>query len=237
MKTKSWFYTLLLTGLLITLLLNCKKEVSPEEENPIPPSNGSVYDADGNKYNILSIGYQGWLATNLKTTKYNDGTAIPLVRDNNAWRLLSTPGYCWYKNDSITYKKSYGALYNWFTIKTGKLCPIGWRVPSDEEWSQLIRFLGGEAVAGGNLKEPGTLHWYSPNYASSMGNGNDFGALPGGYRNTYAGFSNIEYSGYWWSSTEFGTTYAWHRFMINNGTQAFKGGSEKLYGYSVRCLR
>ena len=110
----------------------------------------NVVDIDGNVYHTVTIGTQVWMVENLKTTKYNDGTAIPLVTDNTAWGALTTPGYCWYNNDSATYKNTYGALYNWYAVNTGKLAPTGWHVPTDSEWTVLTTYLGGQSVAGGN---------------------------------------------------------------------------------------
>lgn len=161
---------------------------------------GTVTDSDGNVYNTVTIGTQVWMAENLRTTKYKDNTAIPLVTDNTAWTNLSTPGYCWYNNDAATNKSTYGALYNWYTVNTGKLCPTGWHVPTDAEWSTLTTCLGGVGVAGGKLKEAGTSHWMSPNVGATNETG--FTALPSGYR--YAG-GTFEYNGlggWWWSSTE-----------------------------------
>jgi uncharacterized protein (TIGR02145 family) len=124
---------------------------------------GEVSDIDGNYYKTIQIGSQIWMAENLKTTRYNDGSNIPLVTDNTAWSNLTTPGYCWYNNDAATYKNVYGALYNWYAVNTGKLCPSGWHVPSEYEWTLLVNYLGGVYAAGGKLKETGTTHWYSPN--------------------------------------------------------------------------
>ena len=112
-----------------------------------------INDIDGNAYNKVTIGRQTWLVENLRTTKYNDGTLIPLVQDNTAWSNLITPGYCWFDNDEVANKNPYGALYNWYAVNTGKLCPSGWHVPTDTEWTTLIDNLGGLDVAGGKLKE------------------------------------------------------------------------------------
>jgi len=108
---------------------------------------GTITDIDGNYYTTVTIGTQVWMVENLKTTKYNDGTGIPLVTDNTVWCNLSTPGYCWYNNDETTYKNPYGALYNWHTVHTGKLCPSGWHVPTDSEWITLTSYFGGMNTA------------------------------------------------------------------------------------------
>ena len=116
-------------------------EISPIIFNP-DLTYGKVSDIDGNEYKTIQIGTQEWMAENLKTTKYNDGNSLPNVTDFTEWTDLNTAAYCWYKNDASAYKATYGALYNWFTVNTGKLCPAGWHVPSDTEWTTLLRVLG-----------------------------------------------------------------------------------------------
>ena len=111
--------------------------------NSYPALNyGSVTDIDGNNYKTIQIGTQTWIDGNLKTTRYNDGTVIPNVTDIYAWEALTTPGFCWYDNNEDTNKATYGALYNWFAVNTGKLCPVGWHVPTDAEWTTLTTYLG-----------------------------------------------------------------------------------------------
>ncbi|MBA7528679.1 hypothetical protein ES705_20867 [subsurface metagenome] len=193
----------------------------------------AVTDYDGNYYNIVEIGSQVWMAENLKTTKYNDGTAIPLVTDPTTWINLTTPGYCWYDNNEANYKNTYGALYNWYTVNIGKLCPTGWHVPTDAEWSTLIDYLGGESVAGGKLKETGTIHWNSPNTGATNETG--FKALPGGLRSV--AFYDIGYYGRWWSATEQDAASAWIRVLANGNGIVFSSNNGKSAGFSVRCLR
>ena len=130
---------------------------SKKSDSSNTPTATTVSDADGYVYHTVTIGAQVWMVENLKTTKYNDGTAIPLVTDSTAWAILTIPGYCWYNNDAVTYKATYGALYNWYAVNTGKLAPKGWHVPADAEWTKLITFLGGEDVAGGKMKSTGTI--------------------------------------------------------------------------------
>ena len=128
-------------------------------------------DADGNVYAAVTINAQNWLTGNLKTTRYNDGASIPLVTDNKAWKETITPAYCWYSND-INNKDPYGALYNWYALNTRKLCPGGWHVATELEWTALINTLGGEFEAGGKLKSTGMIEggsglWHYPNYAAT----------------------------------------------------------------------
>jgi uncharacterized protein (TIGR02145 family) len=192
-----------------------------------------VSDIEGNIYRFITIGTQTWTAENLKTTRNNDGTTIPLITDNTAWANLTSPGYCWNYNDVTTYKATYGALYNWYSISTGKLCPIGWHVPTDEEWTTLTNYLGDNA--GGKLKEAGAANWRGPNIGATNESG--FTALPGGGRQSSGQFIVIGYtSGNWWSSTEYSTN-AWFRSMSNGSTVVSKYYDSKQDGYSVRCIR
>ena len=197
-------------------------------------------DIDGNVYNIVTIGTQVWMAGNLKTTKYNDGTAIPNVTDGTAWAALTTPSYCWYDNDATTYKATYGALYNWYTVNPtsngGKnVCPTSWHVPTDAEWATLTTYLGGDAVEGGKLKETGTTHWITPNTGATNETG--FTALPGGNRLVSGTYFNFGYYGSWWNSTEGSTPDAYFRFMYYSNSNGYGGVTSKLFGLSVRCLR
>jgi uncharacterized protein (TIGR02145 family) len=192
-----------------------------------------VTDYDGNIYPTVRIGTQVWMAKNLRTTRLKYGGTIPLVTDNTAWSNLTTPGYCWYNNDEATNKDTYGALYNWYTIGTTNLCPAGWHVPTDDDWTVLITFLGGESVAGGKLKETGTAHWATPNTGATNETG--FSALPGGQR--YGSFTNYLGSCGWWSLTEYNATTA-NVLMIQYdfSTLGWKLGYKNM-GFSVRCVR
>ena len=198
-------------------------------------------DTDGNVYKIVTIGTQVWMAENLKTTKYNDGSMIPLVIDSTAWSNLKTPGYCWYNNDLVTYGNIYGVLYNWYTVNTGKLAPLGWHVPTYDEWIILINFLGGSSVAGGAMKDTGTTYWQSPNIGATNTSG--FMALPGGERDWNTGdFYSIGYGGEWWSSTSSGIwptgTPVSLKYGIGNSEANIGGGQDFVnVGCSVRCVR
>ena len=218
----------LIMGLVLFITYGCTKEEAAEEK---------ITDADGNIYTSVTIGTQTWMVENLKTTKYNDGTAIPNVTDNTGWGALLTGAYCWYQND-ISNKNPYGALYNAFVGATGKLCPSGWHVPSVDEWNTLTTYLGGQLVAGGKLKEAGTAHWITPNTGATNESG--FTALPGGSRQFYNGtYSGIGVIGIYWSATE--TPVQNNHFnaipMSNENTTANPGQYVKSTGSSVRCIK
>ena len=201
---------------------------------------GTVTDIDGNVYHTVTIGTQTWMVENLKTTKYNDGTAIPLVTDSTAWLNLPTPGYCWYNNDAATYKNTYGALYNWFTVNTSKLAPSGWHVPTDAEWTILTIYLGGDTVAGGKMKSTGTIElgtglWYSPNTGATNESG--FTAVPAGCRGRDGAFDYVGSIGFWWSSSEYVASDAWYRHLSYDYSDVSRYYGKKYLGFSVRCVR
>lgn len=204
---------------------------------------GTVTDADGNTYNTIGIGYQDWMTENLKTTKFNDGTNISLVTNDSAWNTLSTPAYCWYNNDKSSYKDSYGALYNWYVVETGSLCPTGWHVPSQDDWNTLIEYIGANNEPGGQLKSTRTApdahpRWNSPNTGATNSTG--FSALPGGERmldGESALFDYIGVEGDWWTSNEYSTLNATYYFIRNNYSNVYNGYSKKKNGFSVRCVK
>lgn len=193
----------------------------------------TVADYDGNVYKTVTIGKQVWMAENLKTTHYRDGSAIPDVTDKDAWGNLTTGAYCNYDN-SAGNANTYGRLYNWYAVNDSrKLCPSGWHVPTDAEWTTLTDYLGGESVAGDKLKS--TIGWNSPNTGETNSSG--FTALPGGYRNFNGTFYYIGYYGYWWSSTEYRTDNAWRRYMIFGYSNVNRDNYYKSLSLSVRCVR
>ncbi len=194
----------------------------------------TVTDYQGNVYNTVKIGDQCWLKENLRSTKYNDGEDIPNVTNGTIWDGLTTPAYCWYNNDYSTYGSVYGALYNWYAVNTGKLCPVGWHVPSDAEWTQLTDFLGGESVAGGKLKETGTTHWNSPNTGAT--NETSFTALPSGVRVGEV-FSGIQFFGNWWSATEREFITSWLYSTSCDHSGLTRESVIKRTGYPVRCIK
>ncbi len=195
----------------------------------------TVKDIDDNLYSSVTIGNQIWMAENLKTTKYNDGTPIPLVTDDKKWKGLKTPAYCWFNND-IENKDVYGALYNWYTVNTKKLCPNGWHVPTDSEWNVMITSLGDVNLAGNKLKEAGSAHW--KNTLSYATNESGFTALPGGMRYDSGAFPLFGNSyAVWWTTTEYSATQAWNHGLYFTSSFAYRGYDYKPSGFSVRCLK
>jgi uncharacterized protein (TIGR02145 family) len=192
---------------------------------------GEVSDIDGNTYKTIEIGTQVWMAENLATTKYNDGTDISWATNSTSWTLATNPAYSWYNNVTV----SYGALYNWFAVNSGKLCPAGWHVSSDEEWTILSTYLGGLTVAGGKLKEAGTIHWQAPN--STAANSFGFTALPGGYRYYNGAFNTIKRYGYWWTATESTSSNGYARDIYYAYSNLDRISSDKRSGASVRCVK
>jgi uncharacterized protein (TIGR02145 family) len=194
-----------------------------------------VKDIEGNVYLTTQIGTQVWMAENLKTTKFNDGTEIPFVEKDKSWKELKTPAYCWFRYN-IENKEIYGALYNWYAVNTKKLCPDGWHVPEDREWIVLNAFLGDPEVAGNKLKENGMKHW--KNSATYSPDDLGFTALPGGMRIFSGIFPDFAESyAVWWSSTEIDKTEAWSRGLQDISTRFWRGPNDKRNGYSIRCIK
>jgi len=193
----------------------------------------NIVDIEGNIYSIIRIGDQLWMGENLKTTKYNDGSSIPLEENDIEWNNLSSSSYCWFDNNQAVYGDTYGALYNWYAVNTAKLPPIGWHIPSEEEWNTLVEFLGGEAVAGGKLKESGISHWNSPNEGADNSSG--FTGLPAGSRSDL--FHSLGDGSRWWSSKHFDETNAYALSVSYTYASTFWYNYSKNHGYSVRCIR
>jgi uncharacterized protein (TIGR02145 family) len=195
---------------------------------------GTVQDQDGNTYKTVKIGAQIWMAENLRTTKFTDGTSIPLVSDKNAWIILSGPAYCWYNNDTL-FKSKYGALYNGYAISTGKLCPAGWHISTDVEWTTMVELLGGENVAGGKMKESGTKNWLNPNTGATNESG--FNSLPGGTRYGNGLFFSEKSAGSWWTVNKSNSLNGWYRSMNHASTTVTRNFIDLTNGFSVRCIK
>lgn len=203
-----------------------------------------VTDIQGNVYKTIKIGTQIWMAENLKTTKLNNDTEIANVISAVEWASTQTPALAWYNNDDEYYRPKYGALYNWFTVNSGNLCPQGWHVPTDAEVITLEQFLGmtqeqasglGDRGTDEGAKMKSTTGW---NAGENGTNTSGFTALPGGYRYYNDGaFYGETTIGYWWTATEFDATIAWYRRLDGDKSSIHKGSTDKRAGKSVRCIK
>jgi uncharacterized protein (TIGR02145 family) len=183
----------------------------------------------------IVIGTQQWQAKNLDVAFYRNGDPIPQVTDATAWASLTTGAWCYYNNDS-TQGNKYGKLYNWYAVNDPRgLAPQGWHIPSDAEWTILETTLDGSSVAGGKMKEAGTLNWTIPNTGGNNNSG--FASLPGGFRATNGAFGGVGTSGYWWSATELDAASAWYRGLGYISVDVGRFNGLKRFGLSVRCLR
>lgn len=227
MKKKNLIYSFGILSFLLIVFYSCEKE------NQVL----TVTDIDGNIYTTVTIGTQIWMVENLNTTRYRDGSDILNVTDNTEWSELTIGAYCNYDND-LNNANIYGALYNWYTVNTGNLCPTGWHIPSEGEWMVLISSLGGESVAGGKLKQIGTKYWEDPNNPATNEVG--FNGLPGGYRNPYIGiFDEKETRGWWWTSSQ-GINYesnARINLIRNDESKILVSEANKRNGIYVRCIK
>jgi len=199
---------------------------------------GTMTDQDGNTYKTITIGTQTWMAENLHVTKYRNGDPIPNVTDNAAWVALTTGAYCTYENTTNNEEiATYGRLYNYYAATDSRnIAPAGWHLPSDEEWTTLTTYLGGESVAGGKMKEAGTTHWTNPN--TSATNESGLTALPSGHRSNYDGtFYRLELNGLWWSSTANGATNAWYRDIYYKTADCYRYGNDEHSGFAVRLIK
>ena len=200
------------------------------------PGNPIMTDVDGNNYNTVQIGTQCWTQSNLKVSKYRNGAAIPTGLTNSTWASTTAGAYAVYNNDPAN-DGLYGKLYNYHTVTDSRgLCPTGWHVPTDGDWTNLATTLGGSSVAGVALKstasQPTPGGWIAPNTGANNSSG--FTAMPGGYRITGGLFYSLGYTGAWWSSSLSGSV-AYRNLSNNSGAMSF-GYNPPSEGYSVRCL-
>lgn len=197
----------------------------------------TVTDIDGNVYQMVKICNQIWTKTNLNVSKYRNGDIIPQVTDAATWSKLGTGAWCYYENITAN-GTTYGKLYNGWAINDPRgLAPIGWHIPSDDEWEVLITCLGEKIVAGGKMKETGTMLWQNPN--GSATNSSGFTAIPGGSRAGSADgqFINIGYVGNWWSSSIDGPFGLWVRNLTSSNGAVYRYSYGRNHGLSVRCIK
>jgi len=195
-----------------------------------------IVDIDGNDYDFVKIGNQYWMADNLRVSRYKNGDPITIIESISDWSNLLTGARCWYYNDSITYEYPYGNLYNWYAAKDPRgICPAGWHVPTDTEWTILTNHLGGEPVAGAKLKSNGQEYWNAPN--TSATDERDFSALPAGYRDNTSSFLGVRNDALFWSSSYYDSNDAWSRSPYISSAQMYRYFRSKKFGFSIRCLR
>jgi uncharacterized protein (TIGR02145 family) len=243
---KNIFFALALTS----AMFSCQKETTTPNTNgntnttdttknsTIGKSGPNITDIDGNTYKTVTIGTQTWMAENLKVSKYNDGTVIPNIIDNTQWSNLDTGAWANYNNDASNNAK-YGKLYNGYAVSltmngNKNICPTGWHLPNDDEWTILTDYLGGESIAGGKMKEVGIASWYTPNTDGT--NSSLFTALPGGYRNFNGNYNYVGNSGYWWAGEMEGNSYSWFRNLNYYNGVVKRSNYYNNYGFSVRCV-
>ena len=204
--------------------------------SPIGSFQNNITDIDGNSYKTVTIGKQTWMTENLKVTKFNDGTTIPNLTDNNMWTNNKTSAWCYYDNDS-NYNVNFGKLYNWYAVSTTSngnknVCPLGWHVPTNAEWTDLTDYLGKNSQA--SMKEVTKTNVYN----TDATNTSFFTGLPGGilYGNIFSDFGN---NGYWWSSSTYSATWTGYSPIIFtlNFANGGVGSIEKENGLSIRCLK
>ena len=197
-----------------------------------------IQDYDGNIYTSVRIGNQEWMVENLIVTHYRDGTEIPNVINDITWNGLSSGAYCWYNNDAITYA-DYGVLYNAYAVQNSKgLAPIGWRIPTYNDFVNLCTYLGGYPIAGGKMKEEGLVHWTNPNTGATNESG--FTGLSTGIRYWAGGFDFINELGDYYSSSWYELPDAPYHLTLNYDNTVASLSiilSHPEWGLAVRCMR
>lgn len=221
-KNRSIFF---LASVFVLLVTSCSEErVEPELEY------GTVTDVEGNIYKTIQIGDQVWMAENLKTTTYSDGVPINEISNDSLWRIDTLGAYCWYENDNSNAEHN-GALYNWYAVATQKLCPIGWHVPTEEEWRELLHTLGGIGC-----EELSVSGW---NYQSMESKGQNYqGILSGRRGHRYQHqmeYAELGETGYFWLDLEYAERAACGA-AIRLHTESW-GTHFKNNGFSIRCIK
>lgn len=224
--------------------------------NAFTCGSSTIYDIDGNSYNTVLIGTQCWTKENLKVTKYNDGTLIP-DSTSSTWGTAAIGARTGYVASGVSnYVGTFGYLYNWYAATDSrKICPAGWHVPTDSEWTSLIKFIDPSASvisgsgnqsssAGVKMKSKETnattgagLGW---NPGSLPGTDNyGFSVLPGGIRFNTGIYGGIRFATYIWSASteEFNPSNGWYRSLNNNDGNVLMSHAPKTTGASVRCLK
>lgn len=248
---KSIRLAILLLFVLTVAIYSCSDDNSPGGKSSNTGGNNNtggcaggpmtVTDIDGNVYNVVSIGNQCWMKENLKTTHYKNGAIIP------QWNFSTITGVCCDYNDFPPNANVYGKLYNGYAVvNPNGLCPIGWHVPTDSDWNQLVKSIDANAdtacsscsqssIAGGALKEIGLTHWASPNVGATDSVG--FLGLPGGWHDTGQTYGGIFIIGKWWTASQATGYSLYERDIYSGDPSILKGENDMSLGLSVRCVR
>lgn len=237
MAKRNRYSTFLYVIIALLILFSPSCEPTP---TPLDPGytglKGIINDIEGNSYKTIGIGTQIWMAENLRSTRFNDSTLISNISDSLLWGNLTSSAYCWYNNDT-SMRIPYGALYNWYSINTDKLCPTGWRIPTEEDWTILINRLGGDLVASGKLKVIGTDYWNKPNAGAS--NSSMFNAVPSGssWSGSFSGFGRYcNFATVFEDETSNSNIFnisLWY----NRAYMVYDSPITKTTGVSVRCIK
>jgi len=246
------------TILCVIFITGCEKDSEPVSN--LNETDTTITDVDGNVYKKVIIGDQTWMAENLKTTKYLDGTEIPNVTDNTQWCEIRTPAYCWYENEPA-YKDPYGAIYNWYTVQTDKLCPSGWHVSTDDDWTQLEIYLQNHGynyngtIDTDDDRETNNFiakalatktNWAFSANEGTVGNTDypefrnktGFNAIPGGFRDGGDGqFKSINHELYYHTSTELVAYSSIQRQITSYTSNVIRTWGGEMNGFSVRCIK
>ena len=235
-------YQLILLGILVMLFSSCRKDTGGPNI-----ATTTVKDVDGNEYGAMTIGDQTWLTSNLRVGSYNDGYPLQSnLVEGYQWAsamdafCIYNPSYIDGLDSEVEVADAYGYLYNWAAVTNSKkLCPAGFRVPSVEDWDELVAFLGGEDIAGGKLKSKRTApnshpYWESPNTGATDSYG--FKALPSGYRTSLGLYDDVGYYAQWWTSTEYNADLAHTYYASYSDAGLYSGYGRKRAGYAVRCM-
>ncbi len=245
MKTKHVYFLVTV----FFLLANAACDKDNGEDTLVNHPGDGVTDVEGNFYQTVIIGKQEWTTENLRTTTLNDGQEIINTPDDEDWLYQTAPAYSWYENHPA-HASGFGALYNWFAIDTGRLCPAGWRVPTDEDWKILEGNVDSEYGqldpewdreghrgydAGAQLKS--TSGWDV--YGNGINGFDSFGftALPAGFRASNGFFSGTHGLTQFWLADDYSEMRAWRRILNHDNDMVARYPSSKASGYSVRCIR
>ena len=229
---------LTLTAVALIVLAGCSKD---EEEE-------FFYDQDGTKYAVAHIGGHYWMKENLRALHFSDGSGMLVgLPDDYEWASAG-PACCIYDPDEVEgiddeddMRLAYGVLYNWYAVTSSSgLCPVGWRIPTNEDWEELIAELGGMDVAGGKMKSKRTVpedhpRWESPNTGAT--NEDAFRALPAGCRTSLGEFFDLGWYAMWWTSTEYDPNFAYSWYIPHDGAYIDYSIKKKRTGYAVRCIK